>query len=98
MKQPCERPLSRTPLQVSEESRRGEFQGNFFVLYEPFDRRSTLFGVKFIRLYGTVGFIAIRDRFGGESDLWSDVWPAMDGVVSLLTEVSHDAAKMKDLP
>ena len=54
--------------------------------------------MKFIRLYGTVGFIAIRDRFGGESDLWSDVWPAMDGVVSLLTEVSHDAAKMKDLP
>ena len=22
--------------------------------------------------------------------MWSDVWPAMDGVVSLLTEVSHD--------
>ena len=33
-------------------------------------------------------------RFGtfflGEGDLWSDVWPAMDGVVSPLTEVSHD--------
>ena len=29
--------------------------------------------------------------------LWSDVLPAMDGVVSLLTEVSHDEAKMKDL-
>ena len=34
-----------------------------------------------------------------KSDLCtSDVWPAMDGVVSLLTEVSHDEAKMKDLP
>ena len=26
----------------------------------------------------------------------SDIWPAVDGVVSLLTEVSHDEAKMKD--
>ena len=35
-------------------------------------------------LYGTVGSIAIRDfTFGGESDLWSDVWPAMDGAVCL---------------
>ena len=52
-----------------------------------------VFEVKFIGLYGTVGFIAIRDfSFWGESDLWSDVWPAMDG------EVSHDEAKMKDLP
>ena len=35
-------------------------------------------------LYGTVGSIAIRVfTFGGESDLWSDVWPAMDGVVCL---------------
>ena len=32
------------------------------------------------------------------SRLWSDIWPAMDGVVSLLTEVSHDEEKMKDLP
>ena len=30
--------------------------------------------------------------------MWSDVCPAMDGVVSLLTEVSHDESKMKDLP
>ena len=46
-------------------------------------------GVKFIGLYGTVAFIAIRDfSFWGESDLWSDVWPAIDGVVcfSLLLE------------
>ena len=40
--------------------------------------------MKFIRLYGTVGFIAIRDfSFRGESDMWSDVWPAIDGVVCL---------------
>ena len=33
--------------------------------------------MKSIGLYGTVGFLAIRDfPFGGESDLWSDVWPA----------------------
>ena len=55
--------------------------------------------MNFIGLYETVGFIAIRDySFLGESDLWSDVWPAMVGVVSLLTEVSHDQTKMKDLP
>ena len=29
------------PLQVYEESQRGEFEVKFFVLYEPFDRRST---------------------------------------------------------
>ena len=58
-----------------------------------------VFGVKFIGLYGTVGFIAIGDfSFWGASDLWSDVWPAMDGVVSLLTDASLDKAKMKDLP
>ena len=57
-----------------------------------------LFGVKYIGLFETVGFIAIRDfSFWGEIDLWSDVWPAMDGVVSLLAEVSHDEAKIKDL-
>jgi len=40
--------------------------------------------MKFIGLCGTVVFIAIRDfSFRGESDLWSDVWPAMDGVVCL---------------
>ena len=63
MKRPFERPLSWTPLQVSEEIRRGEFQGKYFVLYESFDWRSTRinFGVKFIGLYGIVGFIAIRD-------------------------------------
>ena len=42
------------------------------------------FGVKFIGLHGTVGFIAIWDfSLWGESDLWSDFWPVMDGVVCL---------------
>ena len=40
--------------------------------------------MKFIGLYGTVGFIAIQDfSVRGESDLWSDARPAMDGVVCL---------------
>ena len=40
--------------------------------------------MKFIELYGTVGFIAIRDfSFQREGDLWSDVWPAVDVVVCL---------------
>jgi len=40
--------------------------------------------VKFIGRCGTVVFIAIPDfSFRGESDLWSDVWPAMDKVVCL---------------
>ena len=44
-------------------------------------------------------FIAIRDfSFWGESDLWSDVWPTMDRVVSLIAQVAHDKAKIKDLP
>ena len=39
---------------------------------------------KLIGLYGTVGFIAIRDSsFWGESDLWNDVWPVMDALVCL---------------
>ena len=38
----------------------------------------------FLGLYGTVVFIAIRDfSVQGESDLWSDARPAMDGVVCL---------------
>ena len=40
-------------------------------------------------LWNSVGFIAIRDfSVWGESDLWSDVWLAMDGVVcfSILLE------------
>ena len=41
MKPPCERPLSRTPSQAPQESRRGKFWGKFFVLHDSFDRRST---------------------------------------------------------
>ena len=67
--------------QASKESRRGEFLGKFFVLHESFGRRSE---VKFIGLYGTVIFIAIRDlSCRGESNLWSDVWPATYRVVCL---------------
>ena len=74
------------------------FKANFSFFMSLSIGEAHVFGVKFIGLYGTVGFIAIRDfSFWGESDSWSDVWPAMDGVVSLLTEVSHDEAKMKDL-
>ena len=85
-----------TPVQVSEESRRGNFKSNFSFFTSLSTGEAHVFGVKFIGLHGTVGFIAIRDfSFWGEIDLWSDVWPAMDGVVSLLTEVSHDKAEWK---
>ena len=46
-----------------------------------------VFGVKFIRpngLNGTVGFDCYSGlSFWRESDLWSDVWPATDGMVCL---------------
>ena len=38
---PCERQLSRTPSQTSQENWRGKFWGKVFVLRESFDRRST---------------------------------------------------------
>ena len=37
MKPLCERPLSRTPSQTSQET---NYKANFFILHEPFDRRS----------------------------------------------------------
>ena len=60
-------------------------EANFKVDLSFSTSRSTteahVFGVKFIGLYGTVGFIAILDfSFWGERDLWGDAWPAMDGV------------------
>ena len=68
-----------------------KFKANFSFFTSLSTGEAHVFGVKFIGLYGTVGFIAIRDfSFWGKSDLWSDVWPAMDVMVSLLTEVSHD--------
>ena len=84
------------PLRKAEEA---NFEANISFFTSLPTAEAHIFGVKFIGLYGTVAFIAIRDfSFWGESDLWSDVWPAMDGVVSLLAEVSHDEAKIKDLP
>ena len=84
------------PLRKAEEA---SFKANFLFFTSLSTAKAHVYGVKFIGLYGTVGFIAIRAvPFWGESDLWSDVWPAMDGVVSLLAEVSHDEAKIKDLP
>ena len=63
-------------------------EANFKAIFSFFTILSTAeahgFGVQFIELYGAVGFIAIRHfSLWGESDLWSDFWPAMDGVVCL---------------
>ena len=67
------------------------FKANFLLFTSLSTAEARVFEVKFIGLYETVGFIAIRDfSFRGESDLWSDVWPAVDGVVSMIAEVSHD--------
>ena len=74
------------PLRKAKEA---NFKANFSFFMSLSTAEAHLFGVKFIGLYGTVGFIAIWDfSFWGESNLWSDVWPVMDGVVSLLAEVS----------
>ena len=56
MKRPSERSLSWNPLQVSEESQIFRSLRAFRPANE-----AHVFGVKFIGLYGTVGFIAIRD-------------------------------------
>ena len=63
-------------------------EANFKAIFSFFTTLSAAeahgFGVKFIELYGTVDFIAIRDfSLWGESDLWSEVWPAMYWVVCL---------------
>ena len=66
------------------------FKANFSFFTSLSTNEAHVFRVKFTGLYGTAGFIAIRDfSFWGESDLRSDVWPAMDGVVSLLTVLSR---------
>lgn len=47
-------------------------------------KHTCVHGVKFIERYGTANFIATQDwSFWGLSDLWSDIWPAIDGVVYL---------------
>ena len=66
------------------------FKANFLFFTSLLTTKAHVFGVKFNGLYGTIGFIAIRYfSIWGESDFWSDAWPPMDGVVSLLTEVSY---------
>ena len=58
------------------------FKANFSFYTSLSTAKAHEFEVKFIGLYGTVGFNAIRDfSLWGESDLWSDVWLAMDGVL-----------------
>jgi len=61
MKPPCERPLR----EVGHEHFRKDEEANFKPNFSFFTRLSTaeahVCGVKFIRLYGTVGLIAIRD-------------------------------------
>ena len=60
------------------------FKPNFSFFTSLSTTEAHVCGEKFIRLYETVAFIAIRDfSFWGESDLWSDVWPAIDEVVCL---------------
>ena len=78
------------------------FKANFSFFTSFSTAEADGFGLKFIGLYGTVGFITIRDfSLWGESDLWSDVWPAMAGVVclSILLEggvtVSNNSTKWR---
>ena len=76
----CRRP-DHKHLRKAEEA---TFKADFSFFASLSTTKAHVFGVKFIGLYGTVVFIAIRDfYFWGESHLWSDVWPAMDGVVCL---------------
>ena len=58
-----------------------------------------VFGVKFVGLYGTISFIAIRDfSCREESDLWSDIWPAMHGVVCLSILLEGAVTVSNNLP
>ena len=60
------------------------FKPNFSFFTSLSTAEAHVCGVKFIGIYGTVGYIAIQDfSLWGESDLWSDVWPAIEGVVCL---------------
>ena len=63
-KRPWERLLSWNTLQVRKKKRKAE-EANFKANFSFFTSLSTgeayVFGVKFIGLYGTVGFIAIGD-------------------------------------
>ena len=60
------------------------FKPNFLFFTSLSTAEAKVCEVKFIGLYGTIGFIAIRDFSSwGESNLRSNVWPAIDGVVCL---------------
>ena len=62
----CEQLLSRTSSQASEESqssKEANFKANFSLFTSLSTAEAQVFGVKFIGLYGTVGFIAIWDFF-----------------------------------
>ena len=86
MKPRCDRVavVARFITRVSRQPKRWILRQNFSFFTSLSAAKAHVFGVKFIRLYGTVIFIAIRDfSCWGESDLWSDVWPAMYGVVCL---------------
>ena len=68
-------------LRIAEEV---NFKANFSFFKSLVAAEAHVCGVKFIGFNGIVIFIAIRDfSFLGETDLWSDVWPAMYRVVCL---------------
>ena len=54
-------PLLTARSQASEESRRGEFSDKVSFFTSLSAAETHVFGVKFIGVYGTVVFIAIRD-------------------------------------
>ena len=61
MKRPCELPLSWTLSQASQERKRGTFKAIFLFFTSLSIAEAHVFKVKFVGLYGTVSFIAIRD-------------------------------------
>ena len=81
-----ERPLSRTYHKSLRKAEEVNFKANVSFFMSLSTAEAHVFGVKFIGLYGTVGLLWFGTfLFEKKSDLWtSDVWPAMDGVISLL--------------
>ena len=61
MKPRCEGPLSHALSQAFEESGRVNLKANFSFFTSLSAAEAQVFGVKFIGLYETVSFIAIRD-------------------------------------
>ena len=94
----CRGPLHKNFRKAEE----ANFRANFSFFTSLSTAKAHGFGVKFIELYGAVDFIAIRDfSLWGESDLWRDFWPAMEGMVclSILLEggvtVSNNSSKRR---